>query len=361
MILVRALNNLDILGDPLENGIASKQMIYRIVKSYYDNSNDKEYLRLNSTEKDLFIKEHMEEYLRNHNNKIKNKYYKYSNQSREDVKEYCDFYSKIKSKSNEEIKELIKNNKDNLNFGSYITIDKYLSSLQQHLLYGSSKITDWISTSSSLNSIMTYYDNQDIHKVAVIKSNTGGLVDSDNILSVDLSNMDKIKEKRYLCNRIELDDDIIDYMAEIARIDPNIVAKFHATWINKTDINSRGFKYANKSREICILKYIPSDHIVAVLEALQIDLIKMQIFNNDFYTLNKEEQKNSLNLLKKILEFNVLLHDDPFMNHVFNELYIKNKNINDLINVQDSKEKVIYNKNKILSIAKRISHPQIKR
>lgn len=361
MILVRALNNLDIIGDPLENGIASKQMIYKIVKKYYDNSNNKEYNDLDNTEKDIFIKEHMEEYLRDHNNKIKNKFYKYSNQAREDIKEYRNLSSIINSKSIEEVKELMNNNKDNLNFGCYIKLDKYLSSLQQHLLYGSSIITDWISTSSSLNTIMPYYHNQDMHKVAVIKSNTGGLVDSDNILSVDLSNMDKIREKKYLCNKINLDEDIIDYMSELATLDPYIAAKFHATWINKTNINSRGFKYANKSHEICILKYIPKDHIVAVLEALQIDLIRVQVFNSDFYKLDKEQQKESLNSLKRILEFNIDLQNDPFLSHVFYELYINNKNINSIVNFQDSKEKIIYNRNKIISLAKRITHQQIKR
>ena len=94
MYLVRALNNLDILGSPLDNGIASKELIYKIVKNYYDKSNYKEYLELNDLEKDIFIKEHMEEYVKNHNSKIKNKYYKYSNKSREDIKDFCEPYNK---------------------------------------------------------------------------------------------------------------------------------------------------------------------------------------------------------------------------------------------------------------------------
>ena len=41
---------------------------------------------------------------------------------------------------------------------------------------------------------MKYYDMQDIHQVAVIKSNTKGLVDSDNIMSVDLSTFKDIEK-----------------------------------------------------------------------------------------------------------------------------------------------------------------------
>ena len=66
MLLVRALNDFDILSNLLENGIASKKLIYNLTKSNYENSKDKEFHNLNDQEKDIFIKEHMKTYIKNH-------------------------------------------------------------------------------------------------------------------------------------------------------------------------------------------------------------------------------------------------------------------------------------------------------
>ena len=52
MLLLRALNEYDIVSNPDINGIASKEMIYNLVKSYYESIQDKEYMKLNSKEKD---------------------------------------------------------------------------------------------------------------------------------------------------------------------------------------------------------------------------------------------------------------------------------------------------------------------
>ena len=357
MYLVRALNNLDILGNPLENGIASKQIIYKVVKNYYDKSNNKEYLNLNDEEKDLFIKEHMEEYLKEHNSKVKNKYYKYSNKSREDVKKFCDLNKTIKAKPKEEIIKSL----NELDFGCYVSFLSYLSGLQQHLLFGSSKITDWISLSTNMNAIMRFYDNQDIHKVAVVRSNTGGLVDSDNILSVDLYTMDKIKGKEYLINKIDINENIIDTISELSSLDPNIAANFKYRLVNQTNEKARGFKYANNAKEVCIFQYVPRDHIVSVLEALQIDLMKIQVFNQDFLKLDKEQQKKELETLKKGLEYEVIRQDDPYLKHIFDELYINNKNIKNLVSFNESEDKIKHNRNKVLYLAKHIPNIQIKR
>ena len=362
MYLFRALNNYDILGNPVDNGIASKAVIFKVVKNYYDKNNDKEYHSLNDEEKEIFIKEHMEEYIKTHGSKLKNKYFKHSIKSRNDVKDFCEFVTRVKSMSQEELDEEIRTNKERLNFGSYVEFFKYISSLQKHLLLGSNTITDWISTTTCLNSVEKYYRKQDIHRIAVIKSDTGGLVDSDNILSVDLSTMDKIKEKNYLCNRIDINDEkLIDIISDICRFDPALSLKFKNKFVNPTDINSRGFKYANSDKEVCILKYIPRDHIVSVLEALQIDLIKAHLFNSNFIKLGKEEQKKELEKLKHDLLKGVELFSDPFVKHVFEELYLENKNIDSIVTQHDSRAKIIDRRNKILALAKNIHNVQIKR
>ena len=362
MYLFRALNNLDILGDPTKNGIASKQTIFKIVQNYYDNSNNKKYHSLNGLEKELFITEHIEEYLKTHGDKLGDKYYRYSKKSRDDMKDFCELNKMVKSKSKEEVAEILKDveKRKQYKFGSYVSLNNYLSGLQTHLMFGSNRDTDWISFSTDLTATLRYYDNQDIHKLAVVRTNSGGLLDTDNILTVDLSTFDKIKEKGYLCNKIDMDEDIIDIIADLATINPSYVDGFLKKMIIPTDINSRGFKYANKSREVCIFKYVPQDHVVSVLEALQIDLIKARLFNPYYFNLPLEDQKICLEQLKRTLEFHLLSGRNNFASHVFNELYIKNKNIKSLVNFNDSEEKIIHTRNKILGLAKSINNYQIR-
>ncbi len=365
MLLLRALNNYDITANPLENGIASKQMLFDIVKNYYNNDKNasKTYLSLNDEEKEKFIIEHIEEYLRIYHNKLENKLIKNSNQSREDVKEYRNFLYSIKGKTKDEMIEIVKNNKDNINFGSYITFMNYISGLQRHLLYGSSKITDWISTSTNIESMFKYYDKQSIHRVAVIKSNTGGLIDSDNILSVDLSTFDKIRSKsHYLCNQINIkDDSILDFIADLSVISPSVMLNFRSNMIHQTNLNSRGFKYSTNSKEVCILKYIPKSHIISVLEALQIDLLRLQVFDTDFVYEPISEQMNELKRFKFILSNYLLKINDSYLLYVFDELYNKNNNLNSLVRFNQSKTYIENNRNKILSIASKIPSSMIKR
>jgi len=365
MLLLRALNDYDIISSPLTNGISSKQMIYDLVKRHYENdrNNNKGYFNLNAKEKDEFIKGHIEEYLKSHNHKLEKIFIRNSNQSREDVREYRKFLDAIKDKSAAEMLKVVKNNTENINFGSYIVFMKYLSELQRHLLYGSTKITDWISASTNMESMLRYYDNQKTHRVAVIKSNTKGLVDSDDIMSVDLSTFEKInKNSKYLCNRIDcIDDTIADVMAELSRVDPTIMLKFKNNIIDQTDIKSRGFKYSTNSKEICMLRYIPKEHIISLLEALQIDLARCESFNENFVYKPKEEQENELNRFKSILFIQLKQINDPYLLFLFDELYMKNKNINDLVSFDQSKTYIENNRNKILSLSLRIASPMVKR
>ena len=361
MYLFRALNNFDIMVDPTINGIASKKMIFKIVQNYYENSNDKEYRSLDGLGKEQFIKEHVEEYLKTHQDRLRDKFDRYSSQSREDIKDFCELNRIVKSRSKEEIEEQMRNNTEGIKFGSLTAFYTYLSSLQQHLMYGSSTITDWISFSTSFKSALKYYEEQDIHKLAVVRSNTGGLVDSDYILTVDLSDPDKIKNKGYLCNKIYIDEGILDYLTRIGTLNPGFTAQFNDKLVKKTDINSRGFKYANSSKEVCAFKYIPQDHVVSVLESLQIDLLRSGLFNEEFLKLPLDRQKACLEQLKKTLEFLLLNQNDPFVLHVFRELYVENKDLSSLVNFQDSEEKIKHSRGKILGLAKSVANYQIKR
>lgn len=363
MLLCRALNDYDIASEPLKNGIASKQMIYDLVKRYYESDKrNKEYHALSAEAQEEFIKAHMTDYLKSHNHKLEKLFIKCSNQTREHVSEYREFLKSIEGTSLEENVKLLTNNDEKINFGSYLYIINYLSTLQQHLLYGSTKMTDWISTSTNIASIMKFYDNQRIHKMAIIKSDTGGIADSANIMSVDLSTYEKIKEKSpYLCNGIEIKNyDVIKYLAELSVYFPEIMLNFKQKLIDETSINSRGFKYSTNAKEVCILKYIPKDHIISVLEALQMDLIGIDKFNKEFIYMSLPEQDKELERFKTLLLRQLKDKNDPYLLYLFDELYMQNKNVNELVSVDQSKTYIENNKKKILRISTKIPSSMVK-
>ena len=97
MLLLRALNDYDLIENPLENGIASKQMIFDSVRKYYENN--REYINLNEEDKNSFIQDHIEEYLKSHYGKLEKLFTKRSEKTREDVKEYREFMEAIKGKN----------------------------------------------------------------------------------------------------------------------------------------------------------------------------------------------------------------------------------------------------------------------
>lgn len=337
MLLLRALNEFDIVSNPNSNGLASKKMIYDLTKAYYENIKDSEYLRLNQKEKDVFIKEHMLDYLISHKHKLE-KYYRKRNKMYRDV-----------------INSLL----DNPNPAGYIMLKKYISSLQGHLLHGSRTNTNWISTSKNFNSIERYYNNQDVHSVALIKSNTNGIIDSDRILTIDVSSTEKILNNSLLCNKIECAD--IDLLAALSTEYPSILNDFIIDYNVPTNPSSTGFNYSKASSEVCIYEYLPSNHILGIIESLQMDLIRYHLFDFEFFKLDKTSQETYLRVLKSSLLKRIKATHDPFLLHVYEELYINNKNINNLINPSDSKEKVVASRNKILRYARGIPNIQIKR
>ena len=330
MFLFRALNEYDILSNPLDNGLASKRVINDIVENYYKNRNI-DFINQSKEKKIELIKD----YLISHNNKLEKKYYNYS-------KDYIEVLDNI-NKGNS-------NNKA----GDYIQYEKILSTIQSHLITGSKIDTNWISTSKELYSIKKYYEKQNIHKVAIINTNK-------DLLTVDLSSKEIIKNNSLLCNKIDCDNDIIDILSKLCEYSPNIAVGFNREYINKTSEKSRGFNYSTSSNEVCIYKYIPSNNIVSVLEAIQMDLIFSNSFNTKFFELDKKEQIKQLSILKNNIKKIIVSINDTYLLNLYKDLYEDNKNINSLVRVNNSKDKIIYNRNKILRITKTIPNIQINR
>lgn len=345
MILLRALNDLDIAANPLESGIASKKTIYDLTKAYY--SNDKEYNSLSEKEKDLFIKEHMISYVHNNKAKLEKKYSRATLESRNDIKEFREIGALIYSNHANG-----KGTPLNINYGAFINFYKYLSTLQFHLVNGNNKITDWISFSRSFDKVKKYYDNQDDHKVAIVYYQDESFVDENGVMTIDLSSKEEIERLYFLCNKINnLDEKALDLLAEECRHDYDLFMKFINSSIQNTKINCRGFSYSTSSKEACTLKYIPKEYILDVFEQFQMDLFERRLYDPRALTIPRGEQKIYLQRLKRQLQELVYREKNPFLNYLFNELYINNKNIN---NLDSNHNKLIHGKEKILRIARAI-------
>ena len=90
------------------------------------------------------------------------------------------------------------------------------------------------------------------------------------------------------------------------------------------------------------------------------DLMEIGAFNFNYFKLNKKEQELFLKNLKVMLLKCIKNTKDPYLLHVFEELYLNNQNINDLITFWDSREKIEIARNKILKLAKRMPNIQTK-
>ena len=63
MLLYRVLNKYDMLYNPLENGLASKKLLYNMTYDYL-NSTQKEYLsKLSKNKRELYVKNNIEFYI----------------------------------------------------------------------------------------------------------------------------------------------------------------------------------------------------------------------------------------------------------------------------------------------------------
>ena len=336
-VLFRALNELDIMCDPLFNGVASKKLIYDLTYSYLQSNERNFFNGLSENEKDIYCKENMMNYVKTHQYKLK---------------------KMIDRKGIE-----VKNNLygfSTCNPQSWANLLYYLSTLNTHLSNGSRVYTDWISTSKDLKSIMKYYKEQSIHKVLVLGTASGGLMD-DNTIVIDLSNRKYIEETLFLLSKKTGFTDINSFMEYSRKCNETVESFFKNGLFVNTNEKFVGFNYANYDKEVCIYRYYPSECVVSVLEALQIDLISLGLFNNKYFLLDKKEQVLELEKLKTILKNKILKLNDPYMYYVFNELYLNNKNINLIKTSELDEDKIKYNRLKILKLVKNIPNIQIKR
>ena len=234
-----------------------------------------------------------------------------------------------------------------------------MSTLQGHLNSGSRTDTNWISVSKSFHGVQKYYERQDTHQMILIKSFNNGIIDQDRILTVDVSSNEAITKNPYLYNKIDCDH--IDLIARLSVDYPNVLTDFKIDYLTPTSEKASGFCFSKSAEEVCIYEYLPSDHILGLIEPLQNDLILKGLFNFNFYKLDKREQITYLNQLKRQLQILVDFQKDDYLSYLYRKLYIENRNIKSLITLTSPKERVIANKNKVLRLARNIPNIQIKR
>lgn len=337
LLLFRALNELDIEMDTLNNGLVSKKIIYDLTWNYL-SLYDKEYFNsLNVQEKDQYCKSKMLQYIKTHKHKIMKTVIRQSTEIRKNIQGF---------------KYLDSESCNNI-FG-------YLSTLNNHIANGSRVYTDWISTTKNLSNISKYYEKQNIHKVAVLGSSSGGFAD-DNTLVLDLSSRNQIEDIRQILPK-KTSENKIKLLENIIARDGNIPMElFNDDIYVPTSKKFVGYNYSIADKEVCIYKYFPKENVLSILESLQLDLIEKRVFNTEFLKLSKEEQIHQLGVLKEVLKLWILKLNDPYLMYVFDEIYIKNKNVNDICKNNEEKEKINKGRAKILNVAKNIPNSMIVR
>ena len=327
MFLFRALNDFDMIIDPIKNGLASKKMIYDATKRYLYNVEREKLMKMSQKEKDEYIKSYMYEYLKKHKHKL----------------------SKIFKKNHDETRNIIHRHVDSKDKLAYCEIIRDLSSLPNHLVNGSKTYTNWISASSNLDGIWKYYDKQKIHEIAVLNVGTNGVF-SDDTYIVDLSNRETINNIKFLSNKMGIETfDLFNlFMKERPDMEKYFLTIFNKYVMKPTNKKFMGFNFSAADNEYCIYEYLSKESIVTVLESLQIDLICADLFNEEYLLLSSNKQAQELKRLKDMILKHVLEEKNSYMLYVFEELYLKNHNIFDITNSPKEKEKMLSMREEII-------------
>lgn len=327
MLLFRALNDYDILLDPLSNGIPSKELLFMMTKNYLFSKEKEHMMSLSKEKQDEYIKAYIPTYIITHKHKMKKMIDRYLTRTKNNL-------SGIET----------------LNSDSWAKLLIYLSTINNHLVNGSKTFTPWISTSKDFNRLKPYYQNQTVHKIAVIGTVSEGLLD-ENTIAVDLSTKDKIKDLIPVISKKISSSSEKDFLDLAEKED--FLELLSSDIIRPTSSLFMGYNFAVSSKEVCFYNAVSSNNVIAVLEALQIDLLLLKRFDlKRFLLLSKQEQIAELDKLKQLLRRQVITTNDAYLLYLFDELYLKNKNINEIITPGNPKERVNQGRIKILTLKK---------
>ena len=176
-----------------------------------------------------------------------------------------------------------------------------ISSANSHVLKGSSINYNWISFSKDVFSIEKYYlEQKNYNYIAIIESpnETVEEYNGNYLIKVDYSTIANMQENEYLMTQMG------EKIAE----------------------NSRLAAYGINSKEVCFYGHVPQDRIVAILRALEADMIFRGIISlREILSLSNFER---LNLLMSITSYlKTIYQNDELALYIINEHYIKNRSI----------------------------------
>lgn len=327
-LVFRALNEYDILCDPINNGIASKKMLYDLTRIHLEAKEGKYLENLSFKEREEYIKGNIKKYIKTHRSKL-DKRFSYGNRDARNT-----INSFLKNEDNE----------------SYFMILQYLSTLNNHLANGSRVQTEWISTTTNFDSVYKYYKNQDVHEIAICTAYINGVLNPSTFV-VDLSDKEKLSQLECLGKKIDVST--VRKLNELVRSNPEYdeiaVEYFHSRLFKPTDLKFMGFNFATAAHEICFYNHIDSRCVRAILERLHVDLIFLQRFNEQYINLSKEEQKKALIELKGRMNNAIINMNDPYMMYVFEQLYLYNKSRDKIAADEKEREKIEYYRRSILA------------
>ena len=176
-----------------------------------------------------------------------------------------------------------------------------ISSANSHVLKGSSINYNWISFSKDIFSIEKYYlEQKNYNYIAIIESSneTFEEYNGDYLIKTDYSTIANMQENEYLMTQMG------EKIAE----------------------NSRLAAYGINSKEVCFYGHVPQDRIVAILRALEADMIFRGIISlREILSLSNFER---LNLLMSITSYlKTIYQNNDLALYIINEHYINNRSI----------------------------------
>lgn len=176
-----------------------------------------------------------------------------------------------------------------------------ISSANSHVLKGSSINYNWISFSKDIFSIEKYYlEQKNYNYIAIVESSNETFEEhnGDYLIKTDYSTIANMQENEYLMTQMG------EKIAE----------------------NSRLAAYGINSKEVCFYGHVTQDRIVAILRALEADMIFRGIISlREILSLSNFER---LNLLMNSTSYlKTIYQNDELALYIINEHYINNRSI----------------------------------
>jgi len=294
MYIYRAINQFDEKIDPMTNGLIAKSIIESSIESYFYNLLAKDLILDTSTLERIY-------------NMTKSKF---------DISPFIQVFQEIAEKKQNEVQKMILT-------GNRKGIEGIFSTKNGHILIGSTKNYSWISFTTCLENIKTYYVNQEKNKIVVVDSNIAKFYDECEgmfLLALDLSTKESIINNEFIINKNN-------------RI---------------TNTEYRGLKNSRKDKEVIYYNRVPKSKIVTVLNALEYELLLEGLLDESYYKL--PESMKSYWRFMIISSIKTLLKDkSEIIKYLIDGYYDKSNSINSLSNNKYNNKQLVEAKNYILS------------